>query len=79
MGNLSFSTTEGGLRWLFGFHGHVEDAIVMTDRETAKSRGFGFVTMSDRNQANAAIKALHLVEFEGRHITVDFAASIFDF
>jgi cold-inducible RNA-binding protein len=73
VGNLSFKTTEDGLRQLFTQHGEVTEASIVTDRETGRSRGFGFVTMPEDTQAQAAITALNGVEIEGRTLTVNEA------
>ena len=58
VGNLSFETTENDLRDLFEQHGTVTDVAILNDRETGRSRGFGFVTFTDATGANAAIAAL---------------------
>jgi RNA recognition motif-containing protein len=71
VGNLAFSTTSADLEQLFGQHGKVTKAQVMMDRETGRSRGFGFVEMA--SGADEAIKALNLTEFQGRSITVNEA------
>jgi RNA recognition motif-containing protein len=73
VGNLSFRTTEDGLRDVFSQFGEVTNASVVTDRETGRSRGFGFVEMSDKAQADAAIEAMNGQEFEGRTLTVNEA------
>ncbi|MBW3541907.1 MAG: RNA-binding protein [Planctomycetes bacterium] len=71
VGNLSFSTTSDDLREAFSQYGTVTSAQVITDRETGRSRGFGFVEMSDGSEA--AIEALNLSELQGRNITVNEA------
>ena len=71
VGNLAFSTTTEDLTQLFGDHGTVTRAQVTTDRETGRSRGFGFVEMSDG--AESAIKALNGAQFQGRTLTVNEA------
>jgi RNA recognition motif-containing protein len=71
VGNLPFSTTSEDLEQLFGQHGQVTRAQVMTDRETGRSRGFGFVEMGDG--ADAAIQALNGNQFQGRALTVNEA------
>ena len=71
VGNLSFQTTSDDLSNLFGQYGPVTSAQVVTDRETGRSRGFGFVEMSDG--ADEAIRALNLTEFQGRNLTVNEA------
>lgn len=73
VGNLNFRSTEDSLRDLFGEHGEVEEVVIVTDRETGRSRGFGFVTMPDAGQANAAIEALNGLDVEGRVLTVNEA------
>lgn len=73
VGNLSFQTTEQDLRDLFAQHGTVTDAVVMMDRETQRSRGFGFVTMSSGEEGQRAIDALHGQNVGGRDLTVNEA------
>lgn len=73
VGNLNFRTDENALRETFEAHGEVEEAVVVADRETGRSRGFGFVTMPDDSQANAAIEALNGTELEGRTLNVNEA------
>ena len=73
VGNLSFQTTEQDLQDLFAQHGEVQEASIVTDRETGRSRGFGFVTMPDSTQANAAIEALNGQEFGGRTLNINEA------
>lgn len=71
VGNLAFGTTSDDLRDLFAGHGTVTSASVVTDRETGRSRGFGFVEMSDG--AEAAVAATNMREFQGRSLTVNEA------
>jgi RNA recognition motif-containing protein len=71
VGNLAFSTTSADLETLFGQHGKVTSAQVVMDRESGRSRGFGFVEMA--SGAEEAIKALNLTDFQGRSITVNEA------
>lgn len=71
VGNLAFGTTSDDLRDLFAEHGTVTSASVVTDRETGRSRGFGFVEMSDG--ADTAIAATNMREFQGRSLTVNEA------
>jgi RNA recognition motif-containing protein len=71
VGNLSFDTTADDLIQLFGRHGTVERAQVVSDRETGRSRGFGFVEMSQGGEA--AIAALNGTQHEGRTLTVNEA------
>ena len=73
VGNLSFSTTEETLQAEFGAHGQVEEVAVITDRDTGRPRGFAFVSMSNDNEARAAIEALNGTEIDGRTITVNEA------
>jgi len=71
--NLSFHTGEDDLRKMFEEFGAVSSAKVITDRETGRSRGFGFVEMGADEEANAAIKSLHNKEVEGRAMSVTIA------
>jgi hypothetical protein len=73
VGSLSDSTTEADLRAAFGQFGPVVDAVVMTERGTGASRGFGFVTMASRKDAPRAIEALHGSDLNGRSIVVNVA------
>jgi RNA recognition motif-containing protein len=73
VGNLSFKTTEEGLKEIFGQFGQVDRATIVKDRETGRSRGFGFVTMPNGGEANAAIDALNGKDYEGRPLTVNEA------
>ena len=73
VGNLSFNTTEDGLRDVFTEHGQVDSVAVITDRETGRSRGFGFVEMSDETEGRAAIEAVNGQEIDGRTLTVNEA------
>ncbi len=73
VGNLSFQSSEDELRDLFGQHGNVDEVAVISDRETGRSRGFAFVTMSDDNEARAAIEAVNGTEVGGRTLTVNEA------
>jgi RNA recognition motif-containing protein len=73
VGNLSFQTTEQDLRELFAKHGTVTDAVLMLDRETQRSRGFGFVTMSSSEEGQRAIDTLHGQNQDGRDLTVNEA------
>ncbi len=72
VGNLPFSTTEEDLKELFGQHGEVTSAKVITDRETGRSRGFAFVEM-DANGATEAMRALDGNQFGGRPLRVNEA------
>jgi len=73
VGNLSFETTENDLRDLFAEYGTVTDVAIISDRETGRSRGFGFVTFTDASGANAAVAALNGNEVSGRARTVNEA------
>ena len=73
IGNLPFSATEADLREVFGAHGTVTDAIVMMDRVTGRSRGFGFITFSSPEEGKAAIAALSGADMGGRNLTVNEA------
>lgn len=73
VGNLSFSTTEGELRSMFEPFGSVESVLVVTDRNTGRSRGFAFVEMADSSAADQAITALNGKEMGGRTLTVNEA------
>ncbi|KAG0326146.1 hypothetical protein BGZ99_010051 [Dissophora globulifera] len=74
VGGLSWNTTDDSLRHGFSEHGEVIDAIVVKDRETGRSRGFGFVTFADGESADRAVSALNEREFDGRQIKVDRAS-----
>jgi len=73
VGNLSYSVTSQGLETLFGEYGQVRSAQVVQDRDTGRSKGFGFVEMADGAQAQAAIQGLNLKEVDGRCLTVNEA------
>ena len=73
VGNLSWSIDDTRLTGLFSPHGNVERAKVVNDRETGKSRGFGFVTMTDETAGQKAIQALNGTQCDGRAITVRIA------
>jgi RNA recognition motif-containing protein len=73
VGNLSWETSSDDLLALFQEHGKVGRAQVVTDRETGRSRGFGFVEMEDDGEAAAAIAALNGQQFQGRALTVNEA------
>jgi len=72
-GNIAYSTSEDDLRDLFGRHGEVTAVRVITDRDTGRSKGFGFVEMSDDDQAKEAIQALDGNDFMGRDLKVNEA------
>lgn len=73
VGGLSYSTTEDSLQDLFTQAGQVDSVKVITDRETGRSKGFGFVEMSTEEAAQNAIQQFNGKEFEGRRITVNEA------
>ncbi|HMF57515.1 MAG TPA: RNA-binding protein [Pyrinomonadaceae bacterium] len=73
VGNLSFRTTGDELRDLFAQAGTVESANIIEDRETGRSRGFGFVEMATQEEANAAIEQFNGKELGGRNLTVNEA------
>ena len=73
VGNLPFTTTSTDLETLFGRFGTVSSAQVITDRDTGRSRGFGFVEMDDSDAARTAIEELADSDFEGRRLTVNEA------
>lgn len=73
VGNLSYDTTDQDLANAFGAHGELRTAQVVMDRETGRSRGFGFVEMDDRGQAEAAMNALNGQQLQGRTLVVNEA------
>ena len=73
VGNLSWGTTEDILRETFAQYGEVLSARIITDRDTGRSRGFGFVEMENEEEANAAIEALNGQMMDGRALTVNEA------
>jgi RNA recognition motif-containing protein len=73
VGNFSFNTTEAELRSMFEPYGHVESVSVVTDRDTGRSRGFGFVEMPESAEAEKAIAALNGKDSGGRALTVNEA------
>ena len=73
VGNLSYDVDSSELQQLFSQHGVVNSAEVIADRETGRSKGFGFVEMADDGQAEAAIAALHGMQHGGRSLTVNEA------
>ncbi|MHC4938677.1 MAG: RNA recognition motif domain-containing protein [Planctomycetota bacterium] len=73
VGGLSWDTTADDLRAAFERIGEVADAAVVMDRDTGKSRGFGFVTMADRRDASRAIDEMDGAELDGRNIVVNVA------
>jgi cold-inducible RNA-binding protein len=73
VGSLSWNTNDEGLRAAFAAHGEVSEAVVVSDRDTGRSRGFGFVTFEDDEAADRAMAALNGTELDGRTIRVDVA------
>lgn len=73
VGNLPYSATDQGLTDKFGAFGGVDSAKVITDRDTGRSKGFGFVEMSTDAEANAAIEGLNGKDFDGRPMQVNEA------
>jgi cold-inducible RNA-binding protein len=73
VGNLSFNTSSEQLETLFGEAGTVQSASIVEDRETGRSRGFGFVEMSTKEEAQAAITALDGKDLDGRNLKVNEA------
>ena len=78
VGNLPYGVSDTDLEAMFAPHGTVQSAQVIMDRETGRSKGFGFVEMSNGNEATAAITALNGKEVEGRKLTVNEARPIED-
>jgi len=74
IGGLAWHTDENALRQKFEEFGAVEEAVVVKDRDTGRSRGFGFVRYSQETDAEAAIAAMNNIEFDGRTIRVDKAS-----
>jgi cold-inducible RNA-binding protein len=73
VGGLAYSVSDEQLRQLFAGHGTVTSAKVITDRDTDRSRGFGFVEMSTQEEAEKAIAALNGTQYEGRTLTVNIS------
>jgi cold-inducible RNA-binding protein len=73
VGNLNFNTSEDELRQMFEAHGQVDRVSIMTDRETGRSRGFGFVEMANAEEAERAIAALNGMQLGGRTLNVNEA------
>lgn len=73
IGNLSFKTSEEQVQELFSEYGDVTSAKIITDRETGRSRGFGFVEMENESEASEAIEDLHEAEFMERSLVVNKA------
>lgn len=73
VGNMAFSVTEAQLRTAFEAFGTVEDVAVISDRDTGRPKGFGFVTMPNAQEANAAISGLNEKDLDGRNLRVNEA------
>ena len=73
VGNLPYSTTDASLREAFSAHGAVDQAKVVVDRVTDRSRGFGFVEMANDDEGRAAIEAMNGTEMDGRTLVVNEA------
>jgi RNA recognition motif-containing protein len=73
VGNLGYNATDADLQRLFGAHGTVESAQVINDRDTGRSKGFGFVEMTSAAEAEAAIAALNGSQHDGRALKVNEA------
>src|SRR5205823_9456981 len=73
VGNLSYQVDSSELEQLFGQHGQVVSAQIINDRDTGRSKGFGFVEMSNDDEADAAITALNGQQHNGRALTVNEA------
>lgn len=73
VGGLPYATTDGQLQEIFSAHGQVESARVITDKFTGRSRGFGFVEMTNSDEAQKAIQALNGTDLDGRNLTVNEA------
>ncbi len=78
VGNLPYTMTESDLQEMFASHGAIESVAVITDRDTGRSKGFGFVEFSSDDEANAAIEALNNSEVQGRRIVVNIARPLKD-
>jgi RNA recognition motif-containing protein len=73
VGNMSYGTSEDSLKDLFSQYGEVQNVKIITDRETGRAKGFGFVTMNDDSAAQSAIDALNEKEFDGRTLRINEA------
>jgi RNA recognition motif-containing protein len=73
VGNLSYGTTDDGLRNLFASYGEVDSVSIITDRDSGRSKGFGFVEMREESDAKNAISALDGYELDGRRLRVNEA------
>jgi cold-inducible RNA-binding protein len=73
VGNLAYGVTDSDLKTMFGAHGTVQSAQVIMDRDTGRSKGFGFVEMANDKEAQAAIAALNGQQSDGRSLTINEA------
>ena len=73
VGNLSYTTTDAAIKALFGQHGEVVSVNLISDRETGRPKGFGFVEMGSPEEAEAAKNAVNGTELDGRTLKVDIA------
>jgi len=73
VGGLSWGTTDEGLREAFAQFGYVEEARVVLDRDTGRSRGFGFVKFAEEDQAKNALDSMNGADLDGRTLRVDYA------
>ena len=73
VGNLSFSTTQDGIRAAFEQFGAIIDATIILDKMTGRSKGFGFVEFEDDSAADRAVEAMHDTELDGRKLIVNEA------
>ena len=73
VGNLSWSTSDQELTDAFAAYGNVEKASIISDRDSGRSKGFGFVTMNDADEANKAIEGMNGTEMGGRELKVNEA------
>lgn len=73
VGNLPFGTTEDELRNLFSTHGEVGSVRIITDRETGRSKGFGFIEMPNNEEAQKVLEVLNNADFNGRNLKVNEA------
>ncbi len=73
VGNLSYSTNDSSLRSAFAQYGNVVSATVITERDTGRSKGFGFVEFGTEAEAKAAAEGMNNAELDGRNIKVDIA------
>ena len=73
VGNLSFQSTDDSIRSVFAEHGQVEEVALITDRDTGRPRGFGFIQMPNDDEARAAIEAINGRDVDGRTLNVNEA------